>query len=520
VASTLRTKLLAIIGAAALGFLGTFVATQVAAWRVERRLATIEHRDIPRMELGLRLAQSFERIQRDFLDAIAAHDVSALQGAPSGRDDYVAELGRGAPLLTPAETADLQAAFDAWWRRASDVARRISQGETGESVVEEMARAQEAQQQIRLVIRRISSVDRRLLAQRLEDAREAQANARRLNLLTTALSLTLMLVLSVTLGRSILRSVNNLTAGFARFGRGEFDPPIEVHGDDELARVSREANRMAGNLQAMAVQREQALQRVAEKAVELEQMSVYKSQFLANTSHELRTPLNSMLLLSGLLAENEGGQLTERQVGFARTIHAAGKELLALIDQVLDLARIEAGRLELHLDPVSLSEVAGRAERVFAPLARDKGLLFRVELGAGIPETIRTDRQRLDQILTNLLGNAIKFTERGEVVLHVHGDRPRVAFAVRDTGIGIATEDQQRVFVPFEQVEGGSSRRHGGTGLGLTIARELAQLLGGELWLESEPGRGSTFTCVLPVGGPGIVESPAPRLVPAPPESG
>src|SRR5262249_10476365 len=212
----------------------------------------------------------------------------------------------------------------------------------------------------------------------------------------------------------------------------------------------------------------------------------------------------------GLLAENEGGHLTERQVGFARTVHAAGKELLALIDQVLDLARIEAGRLELHLAPVSLSEVAGRAERVFAPLAREKGLLFRVELGEGLPEEIRTDRQPRGPILTNLLGNAIKSRDGGEVVVHIHGDRARVAFAVRDTGIGISTEDQERVFAPFEQVEGGSSRRHGGTGLGLTIARELAQLLGGELWLESEPGRGSTFTCVLPVAIPSNVEAPAP----------
>jgi signal transduction histidine kinase len=519
VASTLRRKLLAIIGAAALGFLGTFLVTQVAAHRVEQRLASIENRDVPRLELGLRLAQSFERIQRDFLDAMAAHDVSALRDAPSGREEYVAEVGRGAPLLTPAETADLQAAFDAWWRRASDVARRVSEGETGEAVLGEMARVQEAQQQIRVVIRRISAVDRRLLALRLEEAREAHVEARRLNLLTTGLSLTLILVLSLTLGRGILRSLRELTAGFARFGRGEFDRPLEVRGDDELARVSREANRMASNLQALAVEREQALQRLAEKAAELEEVSAYKSQFLANTSHELRTPLNSMLLLSGLLAENEGGNLTERQVGFARTIHAAGKELLALIDQVLDLARLEAGRLELQLGPVAVAEVAGRAERVFAPLAREKGLLFRVELGAEVPHSIETDRQRLDQILTNLLGNAIKFTDRGEVALHIHGNGPRVSFGVRDTGVGVAAADQERIFAPFEQVEGAASRRHGGTGLGLSIARELAQLLGGELHIQSEPGRGSTFTCVLPMRPPGRVEA-APRQGLTPPESG
>ena len=518
-ASTLRTKLLAILCAAALGFLGTFVVTQVAAWRVEQRLASIEHRDIPRLELGLRLAQSFERIQRDFLDATAAHDLVALRNAPSGREDYEAELRRGAPVLTPAETADLQSAFDSWWRRASDVARRVSEGETGEAVVGEMARVQEAQQQIRVVIRRISSVDRRQLATRLEEARAAQLDARRLNLLTTGLSLTLMLLLAMTLGRSILRSVDALTAGFARFGRGEFHPPIEVQGDDELARVSREANWMAESLRALAVQREQALQRLAEKARELEQMALYKSQFLANTSHELRTPLNSMLLLSGVLAENEGGRLSEREVGFARTIHAAGRELLALIDQVLDLARIEAGRLELQFGPVTLAEVAGRTERVFSPLAREKGLLFRVDLGSEVPGSIVTDRQRLDQILTNLLGNAIKFTSRGEVALRIRSSDAQVSFAVRDTGVGIAATDQERIFAAFEQVDGNASRKHAGTGLGLTIARELAQLLGGELRVESKPGRGSTFTCLLPLAATRERRS-APSPVSLPPESG
>jgi signal transduction histidine kinase len=499
VASTLSRKLLAIIGAAALGFLGTFVVTQIAVARVERRLASIESHDVPRLELGVRLAQAFERIQRDFLEPMAARDLSSLRNAPTGRDEYLAELERGAPLLTPPETADLQAAFDAWWRRASDMARRVVDGETGESVLAEMARLQEAQQQIRVVIRRISSVDRRVLAARLAEAREAHVNARRLNLLTTGLSLTLILVLALTLGRGILRSVRELTAGFARFGRGEFTPPIEVHGDAELASVSREANHMAINLQHLDAQREQALRRLAEKAAELERMSAYKSQFLANTSHELRTPLNSMLLLSGLLAENEGGRLSERQVGFARTIHAAGKELLALIDQVLDLAKLEAGRLEVQRGPVALPEIAGRVERVFAPLAREKGLAFRVELGAEVPEFIHTDRQRLDQVLTNLLGNAIKFTDRGEVALRIHGDGSRVSFRVSDTGVGVPLADQQRIFAPFEQVEGTASRRHGGTGLGLTIARELTHLLGGELHVRSEPGQGSTFTCVLPV---------------------
>ena len=174
---------------------------------------------------------------------------------------------------------------------------------------------------------------------------------------------------------------------------------------------------------------------------------------------------------------------------------------------MLELARIDAGRFELQLGPVEIPEVAGRADRVFAPLAREKGLLFRVEVGDEVPEAIFTDRQRLDQILTNLLGNAIKFTDRGEVALRIHREGPRVAFAVSDTGVGVAPVDQARIFAPFEQVQSSPARSSRGTGLGLAIARELAELLGGELRVESELGQGSTFICVLPMRAPGRLEA-------------
>ncbi|MEO8179961.1 MAG: ATP-binding protein [Deltaproteobacteria bacterium] len=256
---------------------------------------------------------------------------------------------------------------------------------------------------------------------------------------------------------------------------------------------------------------DQAGQHLLRQADELKKVSTYKSQFLANMSHELRTPLNSMLLLSLLLAENEGKNLTEKQVEFSQTIHSAGEDLLALINQVLDLAKIESGKQDLQIEPVPLARVVADAERVFRPLAREKELAFGIELDEGLPESIRTDVQRLQQILNNLLGNAIKFTQEGQVTLAIRrarsSDLPRRAdlaldqtlvFAVSDTGVGIPVEHQQRIFAPFEQLEAASERRFGGTGLGLTIARELAQLLGGSLELSSTPGRGSTFSCYLP----------------------
>jgi CheY-like chemotaxis protein/signal transduction histidine kinase len=279
---------------------------------------------------------------------------------------------------------------------------------------------------------------------------------------------------------------------------------------EELRQANDELENQRRALERQNAALEEARQRLEQKAGELVTVSMYKSRFLANMSHELRTPLNSMLILSNLLADNEGRNLTDKQVEYCKTINSAGRDLLALINQVLDLSKIESGKQEVRLEPVPLWEVTEHARRMFDPLATDKGLAFQVELEDGLPSHITTDRQRLEQILTNLLGNAVKFTTRGQVALRVRRPRPEtqlvqglaaattVAFEVSDTGVGIAAADQERVFAPFEQVEARTDRRYGGTGLGLSIARELAALLGGDLQLKSAPGAGSTFTCLLP----------------------
>jgi signal transduction histidine kinase/DNA-binding response OmpR family regulator len=248
------------------------------------------------------------------------------------------------------------------------------------------------------------------------------------------------------------------------------------------------------------------------KAEELTTVSAYKSQFLANMSHELRTPLNSMLLLSSLLADNEGKNLNEKQVEYCRTVHQAGQDLLALINQVLDLSKVEAGKQSVYIETVALESLTRHAQRLFEPLAREKGLSLQIERESeGLPASIETDLKRVEQILNNLIGNAIKFTEHGSVTLRIGSpgkklpSRPDlarercIALAVTDTGAGISPEQQQRIFLPFEQLEASPDRRYGGTGLGLTIAREMAILLGGELVLESALGKGSTFTLFLPV---------------------
>ncbi|HYP90793.1 MAG TPA: response regulator, partial [Polyangiaceae bacterium] len=279
----------------------------------------------------------------------------------------------------------------------------------------------------------------------------------------------------------------------------------------ELQLANAELDAQRGALGQRNLELEAARESEKQKAEELSRVSAYKSQFLANMSHELRTPLNSMLLLSHLLSENEGGNLTPKQVEHSTTIHAAGQDLLGLINQVLDLAKIESGKQELQLEKTELSQLVSYVRRVFQPLADEKKLELRIEIAPGLRESFVTDRKRLEGVLTNLIGNAIKFTESGSVRLKI--ERPPASvvltregashagylcFTVTDTGVGIPVEAAERVFQPFEQLEGRSNRRYAGTGLGLAIARETVNLLGGELQLESRVGAGSTFRCLLP----------------------
>ena len=238
---------------------------------------------------------------------------------------------------------------------------------------------------------------------------------------------------------------------------------------------------------------------VEARARDLERASQYKSQFLANMSHELRTPLNSSLILAKLLADNAQGNLDEEQVCFAHTIYNAGNDLLALINDILDISKVEAGKLELVPEDVVLQRVIDDMRSAFEPLALEKHLEFVIDLLPDLPEKVYTDRQRLEQILKNLLSNAVKFTDRGKVILRVSsGEAGLLRFAVLDTGIGVHPQQQGAIFDAFQQGDGTPSRNFGGTGLGLSISRDLARLLGGEVELTSTEGQGSTFTLLLP----------------------
>jgi signal transduction histidine kinase/DNA-binding response OmpR family regulator/HAMP domain-containing protein len=273
---------------------------------------------------------------------------------------------------------------------------------------------------------------------------------------------------------------------------------------------------------------EKAGKDVEKQAEELALASKYKSEFLANMSHELRTPLNSLLLLSGLLAENKNGNLTPDQVETARVIHNGGMNLLSLINEILDLAKIEAGRMDLDLGTVPVSDLAGVVRDVFQRLAGEKGLDLDVNVADGVPDRIVTDRKRVEQIIGNLVSNAVKFTEKGGVTvtfrrpadgadLSRSGLSPDGALAieVKDTGIGISPEKHAVIFKAFRQADGSTTRQYGDTGLGLSISTQLARLLGGEISLESEPGRGSTFTAYLPIAAPAAQGAAAEPAAPA-----
>lgn len=235
---------------------------------------------------------------------------------------------------------------------------------------------------------------------------------------------------------------------------------------------------------------------------ELAATSRYKSEFLANMSHELRTPLNSSLILAKLLADNKDGTLTEEQVKYARAILSSNNDLLALINDILDLSRIEAGHVELADEVVVTDSVLQRLRETFEPMARQKGLALQIEADALAPSQLMVDSQRLQQILKNLLANAVKFTEHGKVSLHVRAaGQGRIRFEVCDSGIGIAREQLQVIFEAFRQADGSTRRRYGGTGLGLSISRDLAERMGGSIQVDSEPGRGSCFILKLPLQG-------------------
>ncbi|MEV0278241.1 HAMP domain-containing protein [Streptomyces sp. NPDC050610] len=272
----------------------------------------------------------------------------------------------------------------------------------------------------------------------------------------------------------------------------------------ESQRLAQQLQERSDELQGQQAQLQRSNAELEEKAALLATSSQYKSEFLANMSHELRTPLNSLLILARLLSDNPDGHLSDQEVQFAATIHRSGSDLLQLINDILDLSKIEAGRMDVRPKKLPLIKILDYVHATFRPVTIDRGLAFEVTVGEDVPREMFSDEQRLQQILRNLLSNAIKFTATGKIVLRVNrvraeeDDEDQIGFAVSDTGIGIPADKLSAVFEAFQQADGTTNRKYGGTGLGLSISREIAGLLGGRITAESEPGKGSTFTLYVP----------------------
>src|SRR6266404_3435806 len=280
----------------------------------------------------------------------------------------------------------------------------------------------------------------------------------------------------------------------------------------ELEEKAKQLEEQNTNIEVKNREVELARASLEEKAEQLSLISKYKSEFLANMSHELRTPLNSLLILAKLLADNKDANLSEKQVEYAKTIYASGGDLLSLINEILDLSKVEAGKMQIEPRDIALVDLKDYFDRTFRPVAEQKGLRFEIEVADAVPTHIRTDPQRLQQVLKNLLANAFKFTEQGSIRLVMDAARDRsslesdllhkagavLTFSVIDTGIGIPKNKQKIIFEAFQQADGTTSRKYGGTGLGLSISREITRLLGGEIHVQSSPGEGSTFILYLP----------------------
>lgn len=281
--------------------------------------------------------------------------------------------------------------------------------------------------------------------------------------------------------------------------------------NEDLEEQTRILEDQKSNINKKNTELEKARKLLEEKARDLELTNKYKSEFLANMSHELRTPLNSILLLSKLLWDNKEKTLTKKQVEYAQSVYSSGSELIELINEILDLSKVESGKMELHIEDVKLPNIVTAMKRNFSPIAKEKKLQFDIQVAKELPGIVRTDQRRLEQIIKNLLSNAFKFTSQGSINLKI--GRPdntanrsnidlspdrAVAISVSDTGVGIAPEKLEMIFEAFAQADGTTMRQYGGTGLGLSISRELAKLLGGEIQVDSQEGRGSTFVLYLP----------------------
>ena len=419
-----RHRIVLLVAIAAVALLAVTAVTLVLGRRNQRQIAAVETLYVPLLELERDLKALYARIPRMLADAAAAGEEGPIAQADEVHAQLAQRIEAAAATLrgnggNPTALVDQLAAY---YRLARPLTVELVAGTPAAQRAEQIEAMTRAQEAFARALDLAASPDRDRLAAAFAAARESQRTALAIDIAVASVALLLMAFLSLRIIRRTLAALREVSLGMERLARGEFDREIAVTTRDELGDLAREANHTATQLIA-------ARHALEDKAEELARASRYKSEFLANMSHELRTPLNSIMILSKVLGDNEGGTLAVKQVEFAHLIHRSGEELLSLINDVLDLAKIEAGKQEIDVEPVAIAELADYVRSMFQPLAIQKQLELAVEVEPGGPGRISTDRARLAQILKNLLSNAFKFTERGRVA---------VTFARRGSALAIS----------------------------------------------------------------------------------
>ena len=518
-----RYRIGLLVAVAGIALLLTTSVTLVLGRQSERELTAIETRYVPLLELDREIKEIFRSIPRAFADAMAAAEESGIAKAEANAALLIKRLEVNAERIAGngGSSAALITEFRAYFAMAHEIATAIVvDGTPEEQLADKIERMGVSRDELSNKLIVATTPDRRQVAAAFVEARKSQRTALLIDIIVAISALSLMALYSWTIIRQTVKSLHAVSLGMERLAEGELGTDIDVRTQDELGDLARETNATARRLHEYRERTQTLLEQTQRQTEELARASRYKSEFLANMSHELRTPLNSIMILSKVLGENEGRELTERQVEFANLIHRSGEELLALINDVLDLAKSEAGKQTLVCEQVKLGELTDYARRMFEPHAHQKKLELVIESGFELPAEIRTDRIRVHQILKNLLSNAVKFTERGRVsVGFSRAGADAIEIAVSDTGIGIPADKLDWIFEAFAQAEGGTSRKYGGTGLGLSIVKELAERLGGSIRVESVFEQGSTFRLVLPISGPPMdsaFEDSIPPVTPIP----